>query len=178
MMVASIIDYFIVLCPLLLSAGFDRDVSLIVVDDKGCVGTDAVHVTIGLDFPKPDLIVSTVDSAKVATNLQTLVISGSVTLTITNQGKAPALQPAVVTLFEDLNANGIYDPVIDQVVGVQTMPSGLAKDTQLVMTIAVNGTSLFRDSPILAMVDSNLQVAESREDNNIASSAAMCIVNE
>jgi len=159
------------------NAGFDGDVTLFVVDDKGCVGTDTVHVTIGLNYPKPDLIVSTIDSANVATHLQTLSISGSVTLTITNQGNAPATQAAEVTVFEDRNFNGQYDLDIDNELGTQSMPSGLAKGDKLTMAVVVIGTSLFRDSPIMAMVDSNRQVDESEEDNNLVSSASRCKVD-
>ena len=156
------------------NAGFDGDVSLYVVDDKGCVGTDTVHVTIGLDFPRPDLIVSTIDSANVATNLQTLAVSGSVALTITNQGNAPAIQAAVVTLFEDRDENGQFDLGIDHVLGTQTMPSGLAKSDELTMNVAVNGITSFRDSPIMGVVDSDQQIDEIREDNNFASVSDSC----
>ncbi|WAK00609.1 carboxypeptidase regulatory-like domain-containing protein [Methylobacter sp. YRD-M1] len=156
------------------NAGFDRDVKLFVVDDQGCVGHDTVHVTIGLNYPKPDLVVSSVDVSGVATNLQTLNISGSVSLTIANIGNAAALQPAEVTLFEDRNNNGLYDPSFDQVLGVQTMPSGLATNSELNMVMALNGTVLFRDSPVLAMVDSNQQIDEARENNNLMSAASLC----
>jgi 5-hydroxyisourate hydrolase-like protein (transthyretin family) len=156
------------------NAGFDRDVKLFVVDDQGCVGHDTVHVTIGLNYPKPDLTVSSIDVSGIATNLQTLDISGSVSLTIANIGNAAALQPAEVTLFEDRNNNGLYDPSLDQVLGVQTMPSGLATNSELNMVMTVNGAVLFRDSPVLAMVDSNQRIDEAKENNNLLSAASSC----
>lgn len=157
------------------NAGFDRDVSLLVVDDKGCVGQDSVHVTIGLDFPKPDLVVTTVNTENVATNLQTLDVTGSIELTIANRGLAPANFPAEVTLFIDSNADNRLDSTVDTILAVQTMSSGLAKDSLLSMSVAVAGKSPFRDSQILAMVDSNQLVDEAKEDNNIASSAESCV---
>ncbi|MFC1685288.1 FG-GAP-like repeat-containing protein, partial [Pseudomonadota bacterium] len=156
------------------TAGFDQDVTLLVVDDRGCVGADTVHVTIDLDLPRPDLTVVSVDTNNVSTNLQTLQVSGSVQVTIDNIGKAPAMNPALVTLFEDTNANEIYDAGIDNALGSLTMPSGLERDDQLTMDIAVNGTVTFRDSHIYAMVDSDLLIDEEHEDNNAKSTYAEC----
>lgn len=47
------------------NAGFDSDVTLFVVDSQGCVDTDTVRVTIGLNYPKPDLTVLSVERQSV-----------------------------------------------------------------------------------------------------------------
>lgn len=141
-----------------------------VVDDRGCVGSDTVHVTVGLEYPRPDLIVSEIDTGGIATNLQTLGIAGSVNVDIANRGRAAAVDAAVVTLYEDSNANGVFDSGVDNTLGTQTMPRGLARNETLSVEMAVNGTVSFRDVPIFAMVDSDSRIDESNETNNTNSS--------
>lgn len=155
---------------------FDRDVTLMVVDDRGCVGTDTVRVTVDLNLPRPDLTVNQVDTSNVVTDAQTLGVTGNARVVVQNVGRAAALTPALVTLFEDSNRNGVFDKDIDNVLGSMTMPSGLARGASLSMNIAVNGTASFRDNAIYAMVDSDQRVVEEREDNNVRASASACSV--
>ncbi len=111
------------------------------------------------------------------TNLQTLHIGGSVKVSIQNIGNAPALVPPLVTLFEDSNSNGMFDEGVDNTLGSITMPSGLERDAQLTLDVAVNGESSFRDNYIYAMVDSDQKIDEGREDNNIGNnSSSMCVI--
>jgi len=69
---------------------------------------------------KPDLIITEVDITEMKTDIQTLNISGHVGVTINNIGDAVAA-PALVTVFEDTNRNGIFDEGIDNKLGSQTM---------------------------------------------------------
>jgi hypothetical protein len=170
----KVVDLFGAAPEYTFSAGFDRDVDLYVIDSQGCVGHDTVHVTIGLDYPKPDLQISVADTGKIISNWQTLTVSGSVDVIVKNTGNASLTTPVSVTLFEDRDSNGRFDAGIDNRVGMQTTPAGLARDTQFVMTVALNGATQFRDSPILAMVDSDRQVDESNEENNTATPAGLC----
>jgi hypothetical protein len=158
------------------NAGVDRDVTLMVVDNRGCVGVGKVHVTIGLNLPRPDLTVSQVVTDGVITDIQALQVTGSARITVQNLGRAAALEPALVTVFEDTNRNGIYDAGVDNTLGSLTMPSGLARGGSLIMDIPVNGMVAFRDSPLYAMVDSDRRIEEERENNNVATAASLCIV--
>lgn len=153
---------------------FDRDVTLMVVDDRGCVGTDKTHVTIGLNLPRPDLTVNSVDTRAVVSDPQTLRITGAVGVSIQNVGRAAAVTPALVTVFEDTNRNGIYDAGADNALGSVTMPSGLARGASLSLDVPVNGAVSFRDSPLIAMVDSDRQIVEEREDNNVGRAVSAC----
>lgn len=157
------------------AAEFDRDVTLMVVDDRGCVGTDQVRVTIGLNLPRPDLTVNSVDTRAVVSDPQTLRVGGSTRVSIQNVGRAAAVTPALVTVFEDTNRNGIYDAGTDNALGSVSMPSGLARGASLSLDVPVNGAVSFRDSPLLAMVDSNAQIVEEREDNNIGRNIGACM---
>ncbi|GMQ83919.1 MAG: hypothetical protein BMS9Abin06_0665 [Gammaproteobacteria bacterium] len=158
------------------TAGFDGDVTLYAIDERGCVGTDQVRVTIGLDIPKPDLVIDTLATDGVQTDLFTLQISGSAGVTVRNQGRAPALTAPQVSLFEDLNRNGAFDAGSDNLLGAITLPNGLARDAQITLDVPLSGEVTFRDSPLLAMVDSDLKIDEQREDNNLASTSDTCRV--
>lgn len=158
------------------ASDFDRDVTLMVVDNRGCVGTDTVRVTVALNLPKPDLTVTAVGTGAMTTDLQTLRVGGNVHITIQNIGRAAALQPALVAVFEDTNGNGVFDEGSDNRLGALTMPAGLARGASLGMDIPLNGTVSFRDSPLYAMVDSDRAIEEEREDNNVESSAQVCRV--
>ena len=153
---------------------FDGDVTLFVVDNQGCVGSDKVHVTIGLDYPKPDLSVSAISSAAVVNDAQTLAVTGAARISLTNTGQAPAAIPALVVVFEDLDGDGAYSVGADNVLGAATMPTGLDQDASLEMNVPLAGTVSFRDSPLLAMVDGDRRIDEEREDNNTASAATAC----
>jgi prenyltransferase beta subunit/uncharacterized protein (DUF2141 family) len=157
------------------NAGFDQDITLYVVDDRGCVGTDTTHVTITLDVPKPDLTVSGFSREKLTTNLQTLQINGSVQVTVDNISVADAVSPAVVSVFEDTNQNGVYDPDDDNTLGAMTMPSGLPRNGSISMEVPVNGVISFRDSHLYAMVDSGRRIEESNEKNNLESTLHECL---
>ncbi len=160
------------------TAGIDRDVTLFVTDNQGCVDTDTVHVTIDLDLPRPDLLVSHLGTSQIMTNLHTLQVTGSAQVVVDNLGKAPVLVPAMVTVFEDINTNGVFDPETDNALGSLTMPSGLDRDAQLTMEVPLNGTVAFRDSHLYAMVDSDLLIDEGREDNNTATTIGQCTIDQ
>ncbi|MHB8728667.1 MAG: carboxypeptidase-like regulatory domain-containing protein [Sulfuricaulis sp.] len=152
----------------------DRDVTLMVVDNRGCVGTSTTHVTIGLNLPRPDLTVNQVEAAAVITDPQTLRGTGSAHVVIQNIGQVAAPTPALVTVFEDTNHNGVFDAGVDNVLGSLTMPSGLARGASLSMDVPINGTMSFRDDVIYAMVNSDRQIAEARYDNNVGFTTSAC----
>ncbi|HFD81012.1 MAG TPA: hypothetical protein ENK05_11580, partial [Gammaproteobacteria bacterium] len=158
------------------TAGFDGDVTLYAIDERGCVGTDRVRVTIGLDLPRPDLVIDALVTDAVQTDPFTLQVSGSAAVTVRNQGRAPALVAAQLSLFEDRNADGAFDPDRDRLLGALTLPNGLRRDEQVTLEIPLSGEVAFRDSPLLVMVDSDQRIEEQREDNNLASTAAQCLI--
>ena len=157
------------------TASFDGDVTLYVTDNNGCVDSDTVHVSIGLDFPKPDLVVKDIDGNAINTNVNTLEVTGTVGVTVENIGSAPSIQAATISLFEDINKNNKLDINEDNIFGTQTMPSGLGKQQTQKVNIAINGKTTFRDAPILAFVDSLLNIDEEIESNNIGRSKT-CLI--
>jgi len=122
---------------------------------------------------QPDLIVTGVTTADVSTDLQNLQVSGNVQVTINNIGSADA-DSTLITLFEDINLNGLFDDSVDNTLGSLTTPTGLAANAEQAVDLPISGKVTFRDSPINAMVDSDQSIGEAKEDNNINSSASMC----
>ncbi|MEW8000816.1 MAG: carboxypeptidase regulatory-like domain-containing protein [Candidatus Thiodiazotropha endolucinida] len=153
---------------------------LYVVADSGnivseCNETNNVAWMAAPDL-RPDLVVESVDTSGVATNLETLSVAGTATVVISNIGREAALDAAVITLFEDINNTGTYDAGIDHPLAEQSMPIGLAQDEILSVEMVISGSISFRDAPIHAMVDSNDGIVESNEGNNTNTSANQCVV--
>lgn len=122
---------------------------------------------------QPDLSVTSVTTTELSTDLQSLQVRGNVQVKINNVGTSQA-EPALVTLFEDSNLNGLFDDEADNVVGSVSMSSSLPADVEKTLNVPITGKVAFRDSPINAMVDSDQRINEAREDNNLDSSASMC----
>ncbi len=169
-----VIDLTGVRPSLAFSAGFDGDVTLYAIDERGCVATDRLRVTVGLDIPRPDLVIDSIVTRELRTDPFTLQVSGSATVTVGNPGRAAALTAPRVSLFEDRNGNGAFDADSDTLLGAMTLPTGLARDARVTLDLPVSGEVAFRDSPLLVMVDSDLAIDEQREDNNLASTSDIC----
>jgi len=153
---------------------FDRDVTLMVVNDQGCVGTDQVRVTVGLDIPKPDLTVTFVNSAELSTDIQSLQSTGTVKVTVANVGNAPAFQPANIIVFDDSNNDEKFDPSVDTVLGTTLIPAGLERNASRTFSIPISGVVSFRGNRVFAFVDSENQVIEQNETNNINLGYGQC----
>jgi len=137
----------------------------------------ALNVDIVIKSGELDLAATALNVDKVSTNLQTLQISGSAVVNIKNTGIAPVETATLVTVFEDSNANKLYDTGVDNVLGETTVFVGLAKDDALDVDIPLSGTVAFRDSPIYVMVDSDLKIVESDESNNVSNTMELCQIS-
>jgi hypothetical protein len=120
----------------------------------------------------PDLVVTQTDTSAIATDQQSLQITGQLKATITNKGKAPlqTSYPIKVSAFVDTNHNKILDSN-EIVLGQTTFNTPLPISGSTDVTILVVGKALFRDAPIAVWVDSDLHVVESRKDNNVRSTS-------
>lgn len=123
---------------------------------------------------QPDLAVIFINTADLFTDLQTLQVSGTVQVTLSNFGTAT--RPALVTLFEDTNHNRQFDYGVDHPLGTMTTPAGLVQEETLKLDIPVSGSVTFRDSPLYAFVDSDQRIGEANEANNLDSTANLCLV--
>ncbi|MGP5064559.1 carboxypeptidase regulatory-like domain-containing protein [Psychrobacter celer] len=115
----------------------------------------------------PDLTVASLDSSDLTTDQQRLTKTGTLKATIENRGNADLLSTEVgLTAFIDDNKNRKFDDD-EQIVGrsIETLDLGQGANIQVNLTI--NGKVDFRDAPIAVMIDSESQIAERDEDNNV-----------
>jgi len=117
-----------------------------------------------------DLVLTAVDNRATATDLQSLALSGAVSVTFGNIGDTAIAAAFDIVLFADANGSKTYEAGVDIVLGSTTQPAGLAAGVFRTLPIAVNGTVKFRDDLIFGLVDATDAVAESDETNNGANS--------
>ncbi len=152
---------------------FGNDVFSYYASD-GLAQSDVTSVAIGVLSFRIDLAPTDVDAAGVNVDPQTLVMNGTVTVTLTNQGTTSATITFTVLLFEDVILNGVFDSGSDVTLG-STSVNGLGAGESVTLEIAVSGTSLFKGNLIYAFVDSENSIDETDEENNIGHSMAACV---
>lgn len=119
------------------------------------------------DVVLPDLSISKTTTDKLATEQQTLNMSGELGITIENKGNTELNAKAVnVLAFIDSNKDRKFNDN-EQVVGSQAIDLMLLSGAQAKISLPVKGKLNFKDAPIAIMVDSNGQVAEKDENNNL-----------
>ena len=119
----------------------------------------------------PDFKVMAVRRPNAHTDAQTLQLSGTVDVDISNVGSQTAPAGATVMAFSDVNVNSAYDAATDVILGQTTLTDALAPGQTATVHIAVSGALLFRDAPILVIVDPAQQIPEISKANNLRSSA-------
>ena len=121
-----------------------------------------------------DLEASAMDTSLLITDPATASLSGSVAVTVRNLGNGLASDPFALTLFEDLDGDGVLSAV-DQVLGLDTFTPSLGGGDSQSFEVTVSGQLLFLGNRLYAWVDSAEAVAESDESNNIVHSAEACL---
>jgi RHS repeat-associated protein len=132
------------------------------------------HVTVQVP-PAPtvgaiDLQPTSMDITGVTTDPQVLALSGTVHVTVRNNGP-DTYQTSVAGIFdalvfEDRNGNGAFDPGVDNVLGKATFAGTLPAGAATTLDLAVSGIVQFRDEPLHVMVDSGNLIPETDETNN------------
>ncbi len=112
----------------------------------------------------PDLTVESISTTSLTTNTQTLVVGGSIQPVIRNLGGG-ASAAFTVQVFEDRNANQVYDAGTDVNLGSAAVPS-LSAGASASPAIPVSGTLLFAGNILYVRADSANVVTESNEGNN------------
>lgn len=122
-----------------------------------------------------DLVPVHLDTTQVAIDPQTLEVSGSVTVDISNSGTTAVENDFVIFLFEDVDRNEAFTEDTDNMMGSTTVSAGtIAADSQATLTISIDSTGVFRDNRIFALVDARDNVLETDETNNLIHSMADC----
>ncbi len=121
-----------------------------------------------------DLTVLQVDTSASSVECKTAGVNGTVSITVENIGGTPTGAGFNVLLFEDENANGVYDNGVDLYLGESTVPGSLNPGDQATVSPSVNATLLFAKNLIYAFADSQNEIAESDETNNVGNSGTSC----
>ncbi|WP_040631662.1 FG-GAP-like repeat-containing protein, partial [Faucicola boevrei] len=115
----------------------------------------------------PDLAITKTNIQEVSTGQQDLLVSGKLGLTIENKGNAEISQKEIaITAFVDSNRNRKLDKD-EQIIGNTKLSQGLSPQQETQIELAVSGKLRFRDAPIAVMIDSDEQIAEKNESNNV-----------
>lgn len=119
----------------------------------------------------PDLKVMVVRRATAHTDPQTLQLSGTVEVEVSNVGTQSAPSGVEVLAFSDVNRNEKFDAYLDLVLGQTALNAELAPGQSTTLSINVSSTLAFRDAPIHVMIDPAAQLPELNKANNLRSSA-------
>lgn len=115
----------------------------------------------------PDLVITKTNIQGISTGQQDLLVSGKLGLTIENKGNAEITQQEIaITAFVDSNRNRKLDKD-EQILGNTKLSQGLSPQQETQIELAVSGKLRFRDAPIAVMIDSDEQIAEKNESNNV-----------
>lgn len=117
--------------------------------------------------PQLDLQPTHIDMTNVLVDSQTLALSGTVRVYLTNNGPDPVPVPFTVSVFVDVDFDGAFSTNIDYPVGYGVFPAGFPANGAAYVDMTVNGTNLFKDCPLYAFVDSQGVVPEYNKLNNI-----------
>ncbi|HAJ91996.1 MAG TPA: hypothetical protein DCO71_05170, partial [Gammaproteobacteria bacterium] len=126
--------------------------------------------------PLPDIVVSSINTQEAPTDPHTLQISGSVAVTITNQGTASTSANVSLLAFYDVDRNERYDDGIDLLLGKGTSANALDAGAAEEVLVQIEGTVPYRDVVIRLWADSTEVIEESDEANNMSSSVSACEV--
>jgi RHS repeat-associated protein len=120
-----------------------------------------------------DLAITSVDASGVLADGQSLMVAGSVSAQIRNQGDGPAMGPFTISFFEDRDGNGAFQEGLDAILGSTSHP-GLDAGAAAIVDAHIGGSVLFRDNLVHGYVDSSGVVPEANETNNVTPSGQAC----
>jgi subtilase family serine protease/prenyltransferase beta subunit len=137
------------------------------------------HIPLTVQGQGPDLAISSIDTTNLITDFQSLDLSGTVQVAISNIGDQPVNTPFLLTIFEDKDNDGILDRVEepyegDNILGEVTYSNTLMAGTTDTVEITLSGSVLFRDSIIYAVADPDNTVDELDETNNMRNTGQEC----
>ncbi|MCA9888991.1 MAG: hypothetical protein KC546_11495, partial [Anaerolineae bacterium] len=116
--------------------------------------------------PYVDLEPTTLDTSNLMTDLDTLAVSGSIGLDVTNSGSADINNDFDIIFYEDLNGNQTYEAKSDLLLSTVTQ-SGLAAGETVTIDAPAGGRMRFAGDLVHAFVDSQNVIIEADETNNI-----------
>ncbi len=134
---------------------------------------------VGIPGPSlyPDLAAVRASNDGVTADPQELNVSGYLSVMVENNGSVAVPAGVDLTVFYDIDGDGVLDPDADNVLGEAATSSTISAASSDTIAIDVSGQLPFRDAPLAVWVDSSGDIAESDEANNIVSTSAACRVD-
>ncbi len=121
----------------------------------------------------PDLVVASVDLSSLTQSATNLVADGTLRAKLGNLGTAAAAGPFAVRLFEDRNGDGVLSQGESEL-GRAIIADGLAAAGSVTVTIPLHATLEFLHPLLWVEVDSEDEVAELSESNNLSTCFGIC----
>ncbi|QTN27476.1 carboxypeptidase regulatory-like domain-containing protein [Rhodoferax sp. AJA081-3] len=119
----------------------------------------------------PDFKVMVVKRGNALSDPQTLQLSGTVEVDVSNVGTQSTPAGATVLAFNDVNRDDAFDTAVDVVLGQTTLATALPPGQTTTVQIDVGGTLAFRDAPIHVIIDPAQQIPEISKANNVRSTS-------
>ncbi|MBD3320849.1 MAG: hypothetical protein GF350_07125, partial [Chitinivibrionales bacterium] len=122
----------------------------------------------------PDLIPVAVDISNTVVDPQTLAMSGYATVYALNSGQTDIADNYTITMFEDTDFNEHLDRQKDNILGHERVGISHVADDTIAVEIQLDGTQSFKGNLLFAFIDSENEIPEYSESNNVANSMATC----
>jgi hypothetical protein len=124
----------------------------------------------------PDLFVKNINAEGLLGNQHTLAISGSVLAEVANKGSLSVTDDFSLIAFYDIDNDGKLEAGKDVVIGRSIVDDDVEVSSVINVTINVQGQAPFYGSKVFVVADSDGEIAEADEANNIAVSTTGCAV--
>jgi len=141
-------------------------IQLIVNDGKLDSEPDTIEIRANASV---DLAPGQMDFSYLITDPISLDITGTVSVTILNEGTSPNLDPFMITLFEDQNLNNQLDQS-DLILGEYKVTDGPVGKGSITIQVTASGKVSFKENIIFVMIDPLDDIPERDETNNLRSS--------
>ena len=124
-------------------------------------------------FGSADLTISMIDVSNFSSDCQSLVATGTISITVDNNGTSGTGSGFTVLAFEDADGNGLFDRDLDLVLGSKDLEM-LAAGESVTATVDTSGMVSFSGNIVYGYADSSGSIPESDEDNNYYNSGLNC----
>ena len=153
-----------------------NSIDLRATDANGGVTDQAYTLVVTTPLgPQIDLLPTHMDVTNVVVDGESLALSGTVRVYISNNGTDPVPIPFTVSVFvhaTNADFNGTFSTNTDEIVGYGVIPAGFPAGASAYVDMTVFGTNFFLGCPLYAYVDSQDVVPEYNKLNNIMRSGS------
>ncbi|MBK9218878.1 MAG: carboxypeptidase regulatory-like domain-containing protein [Uliginosibacterium sp.] len=153
--------------------GYDSVIAAVERDGRSAVNLGGITLKRSLKVAGPDLLLKAVDRTGVTVDPATYRASGKVSV-IARNNSTFAAGAFDVSVFIDRDNDGAL-AATDTLISAQRLASGLAAGAERQIDFDLSGATFqFRDEPLSVMVDSQQEVPEAIESNNVQVLASSC----